>query len=312
MGEGRKVAAILAADVVGYTRLTGADEEATLARMRVLRRELFNPAVEAHGGRVVKRMGDGVIVEFRSVVEAVRCAIEVTKGLAERNAVVPTDRRIEVRTGIHLGDVVEEADGDLLGDGVNIAARLEGICEPGGVFLSEDAWRQVRDKLPEPFVDLGERRLKNIARPMRTFALAGASSAPPAIPAADVASLAPAWREGKAARALVDALGRAARQRRATYRRLLRQGRDHGEPGGVRTAGDDAQSLAADRSGRRPADVLVGAAVGVLDNVGRLIGAYADRAGARAPVRTMGDAAPRLGERSEAGDCAGRSSQRRS
>ena len=120
--------------------------------MRALRRELFNPTVEAHGGRVVKRMGDGVIVEFRSVVEAVRCAIEVTKGLAERNAGVPTDRRIEVRTGIHLGDVieeadgdvVEEADGDLSGDGVNIAARLEGICEPGGVFLSEDAWRLVR------------------------------------------------------------------------------------------------------------------------------------------------------------------------
>jgi hypothetical protein len=113
VGEGRKVAAILAADVVGYSRLTGADEEATLARKRALRRELFNPTVEAHGGRVVKRMGDGVIVEFRSVVEAVRCAIEVTKGLAKRNAGVPTDRRIEVRTGIHLGDVVEEADGDL-------------------------------------------------------------------------------------------------------------------------------------------------------------------------------------------------------
>ncbi len=149
MGEGRKVAAILAADVVGYSRLTGADEEATLARMRTLRSELFNPAVEAHGGRVVKRMGDGVIVEFRSVVEAVRCAIEVTKGLAERNAGVPPDRRIEVRTGIHLGDVVEEADRDLMGDGVNIAARLEGICEPGGVCLSEDAWRQVRDRLPD-------------------------------------------------------------------------------------------------------------------------------------------------------------------
>ncbi len=144
MGEGRKVAAILAADVVGFSRLIGADEEATLARMRALRSDLFNPAVEAHGGRVVKRMGDGVIVEFRSVVEAVRCAIEVTKGLADRNAGIPPDRRIEVRTGIHLGDVVEEADGDLLGDGVNIAARLEGICEPGGVCLSEDAWRQVR------------------------------------------------------------------------------------------------------------------------------------------------------------------------
>ena len=173
VGEGRKVAAILVADVVGYSRLTSADEEATLARMRALRSELFNPAVAAHGGRVVKRMGDGVIVEFRSVVEAVRCAIEVDKGLVERNAAVPPDRRIEVRTGIHLGDVVEEADGDLLGDGVNIAARLEGISEPGGICLSEDAWRQVRDKIPESFADLGERRLKNIARPMRVFASAG-------------------------------------------------------------------------------------------------------------------------------------------
>ena len=185
LGEGRKVAAILVADVVGYSRLTSADEEATLARMRALRSELFNPAVEAHGGRVVKRMGDGVIVEFRSVVEAVRCAIEVTKGLVERNAAVPPDRRIEVRTGIHLGDVVEEADGDLLGDGVNIAARLEGISEPGGICLSEDAWRQVRDKIPESFADLGEKRLKNIARPMRVFALGGAASGRPAIPPAD-------------------------------------------------------------------------------------------------------------------------------
>ena len=176
MGEGRKVAAILVADVVGYSRLTGADEEATLARMRALRSELFNPAVEAHGGRVVKRMGDGVIIEFRSVVEAVRCAIDVARGLVEHNAVLPPDRRIEVRTGVHLGDVVEEADGDLLGDGVNIAARLEGICEPGGICLSEDAWRQVRDKIPESFADLGEKRLKNITHPMRVFALAGASA----------------------------------------------------------------------------------------------------------------------------------------
>ena len=165
--------------------------------MRALRHELFNPAVEAHAGRVVKRMGDGVIVEFLSVVEAVRCAIEVTQGLAERNAGVPPDRRIEVGAGIHLGNVVEEADGDLLGDGVNIAARLEGICEPGGVCLSEDAWRQVRDRLPETFVDLGERRLKNIARPMRAYALSGVSAGDPANPPADVASIArrrsPGW-----------------------------------------------------------------------------------------------------------------------
>ena len=139
MTEGRKVAAILVADIVGYSRLTGADEEGTLARIRTLRGDLFNPALAAHGGRVVKRMGDGVIVEFRSVVEAVRCALDVLKGLAERNAALPFDKRIEVRTGIHLGDVIEEADGDLLGDGVNVAARLEGICQAGAVCLSEDA-----------------------------------------------------------------------------------------------------------------------------------------------------------------------------
>ncbi len=186
MGEERKVAAILVADIVGFSRLTAADEEATLTRLRALRAELFNPSVAAHGGRVVKRTGDGAIVEFRSVVEAVRCALDVTKGLAERNAGLSPDQRIEVRTGIHLGDVVEEADGDLMGDGVNIAARLEGISAPGGVCLSEDAWRQVRDKLPETFVDLGEHELKNIARPMRVFALGGEAGADPAPPPAPV------------------------------------------------------------------------------------------------------------------------------
>ena len=155
----------------------------TLARLRALRAELFNPTIEAHGGRVVKRTGDGVIVEFRSVVEAVRCALDVTRGLAERNATAAADRRIEVRTGVHLGDVVEEPDGDLLGDGVNIAARLEGICAPGGICLSEDAWRQVRDKLPEPFIDVGERQLKNILHPMRVYALGGGiDTTAPALP----------------------------------------------------------------------------------------------------------------------------------
>ena len=177
MDEGRKVAAILVADIVGFSRLTAADEEATLARLRALRAELFNPGVAAHGGRVVKRTGDGAIVEFRSVVVAVRCALDVTKGLAERNAGLSPDQRIEVRTGIHLGDVVEEADGDLMGDGVNIAARLEGICAPGAISLSEDAWRQVRDKISESFVDLGEHELKNIARPTRVFALGGGAGA---------------------------------------------------------------------------------------------------------------------------------------
>src|SRR5450631_3334613 len=138
MAEARKLAAILAADVVGYSRLAGADEDRILARLRSLRSDLFDPTIAVHHGRVVKRTGDGALVEFRSVVEAVRCAIEVQNGMVERNAGLPSDRRIEFRIGIHLGDVVEESDGDLMGDGVNIAARLEAICEPGGVVLSED------------------------------------------------------------------------------------------------------------------------------------------------------------------------------
>jgi adenylate cyclase len=122
MSETRKLAAILVADVVGYSRLAGADEDRTLARLRGLRSDLIDPAIAAHHGRIVKRTGDGSIIEFRSVVDAVRCAIEVQNGLIERNAGVPEDRRIEFRVGIHVGDVVEESDGDLMGDGVNIAA----------------------------------------------------------------------------------------------------------------------------------------------------------------------------------------------
>ena len=132
MARTRKIAAILVADVVGYSRLAGADEDRTLARLRALRSDLIDPAIDAHRGRIVKRTGDGSLIEFRSVVDAVRCAIEVQNGLIERNAGVPPERRIEFRVGIHLGDVVEESDGDLMGDGVNIAARLEGIAEPGG------------------------------------------------------------------------------------------------------------------------------------------------------------------------------------
>jgi adenylate cyclase len=171
MAGGRKVAAILVADVAGFSRLTGADEERTLARLRALRSDLIDPTIAIHNGRLVKRTGDGAVVEYRSVVEAVRSAIEVQSGLAARNAGIPDDQRIDVRVGIHLGDVVEEADGDLMGDGVNVAARLQAICEPSGICLSEDAWRQVRDKLHEPFVDLGEQSLKNIARPVRVYAL---------------------------------------------------------------------------------------------------------------------------------------------
>jgi TolB-like protein/class 3 adenylate cyclase len=171
MTESRKIAAILVADVVGYSRLAGADEDRTLARLRVLRSDLVDPAVAAHHGRVVKRTGDGSLIEFRSVVDAVRCAIEVQNGLIERNAGLSPDRRIEFRVGIHLGDVVEESDGDLMGDGVNIAARLEGICKPGAVCLSEDAYRHVKGRLDLAVTDLGPTELKNIAEPVRVYSL---------------------------------------------------------------------------------------------------------------------------------------------
>jgi class 3 adenylate cyclase/TPR repeat protein len=168
----RKLAAILAADVVGFSRLAGTDEERTLARLRALRSDLIDPTIEVYRGRVVKRTGDGVLVEFRSVVDAVRCAIEVQSGMVERNAGLPPERRIDFRIGVHLGDVVEETDGDLMGDGVNIAARLEGIAEPGMICLSEDAYRQVRARLDVAVADLGNRELKNIALPIRVYSLA--------------------------------------------------------------------------------------------------------------------------------------------
>ena len=185
MSETRKIAAILVADVVGYSRLAGADEDRTLSRLRGLRSDLIDPAIAAHHGRVVKRTGDGILIEFRSVVDAVRCAIEVQNGMAERNAGLPPERRIEFRVGIHLGDVVEEADGDLMGDGVNIAARLEGIAAPGAICLSEDAYRQVKARLDLAVTDLGPTQLKNIAEPIRVYSLevgqlARAKPAPPA------------------------------------------------------------------------------------------------------------------------------------
>ena len=171
MSENRKIAAILVADVVGYSRLAGADEEGTLARLRALRANLIDPAIAAHHGRIVKRTGDGSLIEFRSVVDAVRCAIEVQNRMVERNAGMPEDRRIEFRIGIHLGDVVEEADGDLMGEGVNIAARLEGIAKPGAICLSEDAYRQVKGRLDLAVTDLGTTELKNIAEPIRVYSL---------------------------------------------------------------------------------------------------------------------------------------------
>ena len=180
MSETRKLAAILVSDVVGYSRLTGADEDRILARLRALRSDLIDPTIAVHHGRVVKRTGDGAIVEFRSVVDAVNCAIEVQRAMVERNAEVAPDKRIEFRIGIHLGDVVEESDGDLMGDGVNIAARLEGIAKPGAICLSEDAYRQVKGRLDLAVSDLGPTQLKNIAEPIRVYSLESAPGAKPA------------------------------------------------------------------------------------------------------------------------------------
>ncbi len=171
MSETRKLAAILVSDVVGYSRLAGADEDRTLCASPGAAQRSVDPAIAVHHGRIVKRTGDGSIIEFRSVVDAVRCAIEVQTGMIERNAGVPPERRIEFRVGIHLGDVVEESDGDLMGDGVNIAARLKGIAQPGAICLSEDAYRQVKGRLELAVSDLGATQLKNIAEPIRVYSL---------------------------------------------------------------------------------------------------------------------------------------------
>ena len=171
MSETRKLAAILCSDVVGYSRLAEADEDRILARLRALRSDLIDPTIAVHKGRIVKRTGDGSIVEFRSVVDAVRCAIEVQNAMVERNAGVPEDRRIVFRIGIHLGDVVEESDGDLMGDGVNIAARLESIAKSGAICLSEQAYWQVKGRLDLVVIDLGPTQLKNIAEPIRVYSL---------------------------------------------------------------------------------------------------------------------------------------------
>jgi adenylate cyclase len=171
MAETRKLAAILVSDVVGYSRLAGSDEDRILARLRMLRSDVIDPTTAVHNGRVVKRTGDGAIVEFRSVVDAVRCAVEVQNAMVERNAGLPPERRIEFRVGIHVGDVVEESDGDLMGDGVNIAARLEGVAKPGAICLSEDAYRHVKSRLDLAVSDLGPTKLKNIAEPIRAYLL---------------------------------------------------------------------------------------------------------------------------------------------
>jgi adenylate cyclase len=164
----RRLAAILAADVVGSCRLIGRDEEGTLAQLKALRKTFFDPKIAEHHGRIVKNTGDGALVEFASVVDAVRCADDVQRGVAEQNTDVPQDKRIEFRIGIHLGDIII-ADDDIFGDGVNIAVRLEGIAEPGGICISDDAHRQVRGKIESTLEDMGAHTLKNIAEPMRVW-----------------------------------------------------------------------------------------------------------------------------------------------
>src|SRR6201997_1311959 len=164
----RRLAAILAADIVGYSWLMGSDEEGTLARLKALRGGLLTPKIDEHRGRVVKTTGDGLLAEFASVVDALRCAVEVQREMIARNAATLAGRRIEFRMGINVGDIIIE-DGDIFGDGVNIAARLEALAEPGGICLSAAAHEQVRDRLDLAFDDLGEQQVKNIARPVRVY-----------------------------------------------------------------------------------------------------------------------------------------------
>src|ERR1700738_3668038 len=166
----RRLAAILAADVAGYSRLMGADEEGTHERLKAHRRELVDPKIGEHSGRIVKTTGDGMLVEFASLVDAVRCAAEVQRAMIDREAGLPEDRRIRFRIGINLGDVIVDSD-DIFGDGVNVAARLEALAEPGGICISRTVRDQIRDKLASAFQDLGEQSVKNIARPVRVYAL---------------------------------------------------------------------------------------------------------------------------------------------
>jgi adenylate cyclase len=174
----RRLAAVLATDVAGYSRLMGRDEEGTLARLKAVRRALVDPNIDAHRGRIVKTTGDGMLVEFASAVDAARSAIEVQRGMTEQNYGVSQDNRIEFRIGIHVGDIIID-DNDIFGDGVNIAARLENIAEPGGICMSDDAYRQIRGKVDMTFEDMGSQTLKNIAEPMRVWRLRiGGESAP--------------------------------------------------------------------------------------------------------------------------------------
>jgi adenylate cyclase len=181
MASVRRLTAILAADVAGYSRLMGADEEGTHERLKAHLGQLVDPKIKEHRGRTVKNTGDGMLVEFPSVVDAVRCAVDVQRGMAERNAATPVDQRIEFRVGINLGDVIVEGE-DIFGDGVNIAARLEALAEPGGICISRVVRDQIRDKLPYPFEDKGEQSVKNIARPVHVYRIPIAANALPKAP----------------------------------------------------------------------------------------------------------------------------------
>ncbi len=188
----RRLTAILAADVAGYSRLMGADEEGTLARLKAHRRALVDPKIGEHRGRIVKTTGDGMLVEFASVVDALRCAVEVQRGMIERNAELPQEKRIEFRVGINVGDIIIDGD-DIFGDGVNVAARLEGLAEPGGICVSGRVQEDARGKLDIGFEDAGEQQLKNIARPLRVYRvrIEGAAASPrPALPLPDKPSIA--------------------------------------------------------------------------------------------------------------------------
>jgi adenylate cyclase len=176
----RRLAAVLAVDVAGYSRLMGRDEERTLAQLKTLRKTLVDPAIASHRGRIVKTTGDGMLVEFASAVDAARCAVEVQREVAEQNTGISPELRIEFRIGIHLGDIIID-DNDIFGDGVNIAARLEGIAEPGGVCISDDAYRQIRGKIDIAFEDIGKQALKNIAEPMPAWKIPPAGEAAPAV-----------------------------------------------------------------------------------------------------------------------------------
>src|SRR5437762_1686212 len=180
----RHLAAILAADIAGYGRLMGEDEEGTLNALRMWRREIADPRIREHRGRIVKTTGDGFLVEFASIVDAVHCAVEMQRAMGGRNAGIPADRRIEFRIGINLGDIISE-DHDIYGDGVNVAARLEALAEPAGIWISRVVRDQIRDKLPYFFEDMGEQQFKNIARPVHAYAMSAqavAATAPSPAP----------------------------------------------------------------------------------------------------------------------------------